>query len=286
MSFSARTVDLELELTQALDRHLVNDSRVPRNLVESTKYSLLAPGKRIRPRLLLTCAEMIALPRGAAIPAALAIEMIHCYTLIHDDLPCMDDDDFRRGRPSNHKVFGEATALLAGDGLIALAMDAFLDAQPYVAPERLIAGLKRLTWAMGPRAVIAGQVAEPLLKPESPVSDLRAMHALKTGALFSASLLIPSDLAGIAENSTQGNAIAKFAAALGLAFQVADDLEDASHETGPSNITHYISEHEARLQTLDTLETGQDALRKAWGHAAEQLLAISEEVASKLRPSP
>ena len=281
---SLSTVDLEFSLKDGLDRHLTkSDGVTPAHLAESIRYSLLAPGKRIRPRLLLACGSMLGLKDAAVFPPALAIEMIHCFTLIHDDLPCMDDDDFRRGRPSNHKKFGESTALLAGDGLIPLAYEVFLEASAHVAPENLVRALNRFSWAMGPRGVVGGQAAEGLLNEKSKLEDLITMHGQKTGALFMASLLIPKDLAGIADDSSQGLAIEVFARELGFAFQVVDDLDDATEEKPePSSILHYLSPENARSSTLRRLDAATNTLNSAWGNAASGVNQIAFEVMKKL----
>lgn len=273
-------MNFEQSLDEALNRHL--DASCPAHLKESMRYSLLAGGKRIRPRLVLECARMLSLPEEAALPAAIALEMVHCFTLIHDDLPCMDNDDFRRGKPSNHKVYGEATALLAGDGLMALASDSLLDAWAYVEADHLINAVRRLTWAMGPRGVIGGQAAESTLDDKSSLQDVQAVHASKTGALFSASLLIPKDLAGVSSDSDLGKAIHSFADGLGLAFQIVDDLEDELEVYPPSHILHFLSREDARKLALDQLRAGQAALSAQWGDAAEGLIAISEEVSTRL----
>lgn len=274
---------LEPTLELKLSRHL--DSSVPSHLIESIRYSLLAPGKRIRPRLVMACADMIGLDADAALSAACALEMVHCYTLIHDDLPCMDDDDFRRGRPSNHKQFGEATALLAGDALMALSMDTLLDASAQVEPGHLVDAIRTLSWAMGPRAVIGGQAAEELLNKDSTLEALEQMHAQKTGALFSAALLLPKNLAGIRSDRPEGKAIDRFADELGLAFQVADDLEDAVQDgVAPNNILAYLSEQEARKRTHQRLTGAMKELETHWGARSATLLRIANEVASKLTP--
>lgn len=284
------STDLERALAQALDRHLNDrDGQTPANLAESIRYSLLAPGKRIRPRLTLACARMIGLDPAAALPAALAIEMIHCFTLIHDDLPCMDDDDFRRGRPSNHKVHGEALALLAGDALMMVALDTFAEAASGVRAPDFARALKRFAWASGPRGVIGGQAAESLLGARSKLPDLERMHAMKTGALFSASLLIPKDLAGIPDQGARGESIEHFAAALGLAFQVADDLdddiEDAKNEARePTSVLFYISAEQARTDTLRRLQAATQALCESWGaQTSSELKRIADEVAQSLK---
>ncbi len=277
MSFHA--ADFERELDQALRRHSKGS---PQNLVESIHYSLLSPGKRIRPRLMHATAEVVGLKATAVLPAAIAIEMIHCFTLIHDDLPCMDDDDLRRGLPTNHKKFGEALALLAGDALIPLAVSTFLDAAPSVRPEHLQAGLKRLLAASGAPGVIGGQAAELLLREGSSLSDLKTVFAGKTGALFEASVMVPADLAGVASDGASGSALLKFSQELGLAFQVADDLEDQGSAWEPDHILYYVSREKAADQTARGLRSAADALSSVWGAHAQPLVRISEEVLSKL----
>jgi geranylgeranyl diphosphate synthase type II len=279
------TDNLEAELARALSLTLeAGDGRAPAPLAESMRYSLLAPGKRIRPRLSLASARLVGLPAAPATAAALALEMIHCFTLIHDDLPCMDNSDTRRGRPSNHKKFGESTALLAGDALIASAIETFSQAAAHVSAEGFARGLRRLCWAMGPRGVIGGQAAEPLLGPESKLEEVLEMHAAKTGVLFVVSLMIPVDLAGI--QGPKGDAVLRFARGLGLAFQIADDLDDAQtqQESGdPKNILFHLSTREARELALEALEGGAEELAQSWGkQPAAELLTISGEVARSL----
>ena len=292
MSQQLQSLNAESALEKALDVHL---SGTPERLASSIRYSVMGPGKRVRPRLLLACAKMISLNPEAAMAAAVAIELIHCYTLIHDDLPCMDNDDFRRGRPSNHKQFDEATALLAGDSLIPLAFESLLSAKAHVSSENVLAAIRRLAWAAGPRGVVAGQAEELELKPDSTIDKLKDMHAKKTGALFSASLLMPIDLAGISEKSNEGRVIVQFAGELGLAFQVADDIEDSKQDTAeeisgpgsgatvsPRNILYYLPRNDARLLTLDSLSRAKKQLLSLWDTRAIPLVSIADEVASKL----
>jgi geranylgeranyl diphosphate synthase type II len=232
---------------------------------------------------------MVKISDQAAVPAAASLEMLHCFTLIHDDLPCMDNDDFRRGRPSNHKQFGEGIALLAGDALMALAIETFLDASPHVAHPLLLRGLSRFVWAMGPRGVTGGQAAEALLSPQSKLEELSLMHQQKTGALFSASILIPMDFAGIKEDSSEGLALELFAKELGLSFQVVDDLDDEAEGVppDPKSILFYVDRASAMSNTLMRLEAAIKSLNSNWGYAAVPLLQIAAEVTKKLEsPNP
>lgn len=274
-------MDLEVELKLALQSLLQSEQKKsPQKLADSVRYSLLAPGKRIRPRLLLATSEMLALNARDLLPAALALEMIHCFTLIHDDLPCMDDDDFRRGRPSNHKQFGESTALLAGDALLAAAFECFLKINVDCPSPAFKSALGRLAWASGPRGVIGGQGFEEELSASSTLVDLQKMHALKTGALFEASILVPMDLAQVSPHSAEGKALSGFAHELGLAFQTVDDLDDK--ETDPRSILHYMNEHQAKLQTAQALGQSQAELSRIWGDRARGVLSISNEVYAKV----
>jgi geranylgeranyl diphosphate synthase type II len=276
------SMDLETILKTSLERHLYrNQEKTPTHLADSIRYSLLSPGKRIRPRMLLACSSMIGLNPETVMPAALALEMIHCFTLIHDDLPCMDNDDFRRGLPSNHKKFDESTALLAGDALMALAIDMFLDTP--VEGAFLHAGLRRLTWAMGPRGVIGGQAAESTLNSDSSIEDLEWMHAQKTGALFSAALLIPKDFAGIPDDSPAGKSIQQFAYRLGLAFQTADDLEDMSEKDQPTHILFYLPAQEVYRKTIQDLNDVSDQLFQQFGERSLELRRIANEVIAKIQ---
>ena len=278
----------EKGLAETLQRHF--GRQTPDPLAESVRYSVLNPGKRIRPRLLLAAAQLLDLPEASALPSAYALEFVHCFTLIHDDLPCMDNDDFRRGLPTNHKKFGEGLALLAGDALIAIANTTILETS---APtDRVLAAIRRLNFAMGPQGVCGGQAAESGLTPHSTLKELSHMHAAKTGALFEAALLIPADLAQLDLNSPRGKALSHFAAELGSAFQIADDLEDAIQDeklretaTPPTSILHYMTASEARQKTHDKLSRACRELRAQFGESAEALDRIAHEVLNKLLSS-
>lgn len=204
-------------------------------LVESIKYSLIGGGKRIRPVLAAWVAENFGTPVQKIIPWALAIEMIHTYSLIHDDLPCMDDDEERRGRPTNHVMFGESTALLAGDGLLTEAFH--LLAREYASEPAL--GLKLvalLGHAAGVGGMVGGQYQDLNTADENATVPLLAeLHARKTGALISAAVEGAALIAGLSANDSKN--LKKYGEHLGLAFQIADDILDAeSEEAGKSYV--------------------------------------------------
>jgi geranylgeranyl diphosphate synthase type II len=220
-----------LRIETALEDYLTQgggpgDGRCPESLSAAMKYSLMAGGKRLRPVLTLWAAETCGADENAALPAAVALEMIHTYSLIHDDLPAMDDDDLRRGRPTCHKAFDEATAILAGDGLLTLAFEVVARHQrPLDAIADCIAILAE---AAGPKGMVGGQMAD--LQAESRddanLDELEAIHRRKTGALLCAALRLGATVAGASDREKA--ALAEYGWNVGLAFQVVDDLLDAT----------------------------------------------------------
>ena len=213
------TVDAELA------KRLTPPAEDPGRLVEAMHYAATGPGKRLRPAVLLAAAEACGGSRDAAMPAAAAIEMLHAYTLVHDDLPAMDDDDERRGRPTVHVAFGEAIAILAGDGLLTQAF-----ATRSELGERAAAAVAVLARRAGALELLAGQAID-LTAPRESLRTLAAverLHAAKTGALFAAAAELGAIAAGApAETCT---ALGRYGMAIGIAFQHADDRDD--HEFG------------------------------------------------------
>lgn len=221
--FSQYVDQMRSEVDAALDRYSLPGEGCPHRLAEAIRYALLAPGKRLRPLLVLLAAEACGGSAELAMPAACAVEMVHAYSLIHDDLPAMDDDDLRRGRPTCHKVYGEAMAILAGDALFALAFETLtrLDAPP-----RVIADCCReLAVAAGPRNLAGGQ-ADDIAPPQidAGIGPLEDIHRRKTGALIEASLRLGGLAAGA--DRDQLGALSEYGRSVGLAFQIIDDLLD------------------------------------------------------------
>ncbi|MDO8430835.1 MAG: polyprenyl synthetase family protein [Candidatus Binatus sp.] len=218
------------ERAQLIDRELAASIDEPRGaaarLYEAMRYSLLAGGKRLRPVLVLASCEAVGGKIEAAMGLACAVEMIHTYSLIHDDLPCMDDDDFRRGRPTNHKVYGEAIATLAGDALLTDAFEVLVRKSPDSAEPRIVLEtIAELANAAGSAGMVGGQVIDLLGEGKSKtIDELEELHAKKTGALFLASVRGGARLGGA--NESQIESLDAYARALGLAFQVVDDLLD------------------------------------------------------------
>ena len=216
-----------VELVEAdLLRELHRTKSLDEKLLQAMEYSLMAGGKRLRPILLMAAADAVNGSGEKFITVADALEMIHTYSLIHDDLPAMDDDDYRRGKLTNHKVFGEAMAILAGDALLTLAFEVVLR-QRDVAPEILTAVLHEISTAAGMSGMVGGQVID--LRSEGVQIDLttlKRMHMGKTGALFKAAIRSGAILAGASEKNL--DALTRYAENFGLAFQITDDILDVT----------------------------------------------------------
>jgi len=218
MAERARAVD------QALDRFLPTEALPPESLHKAMRYSVFAGGKRLRPVLVAAGAEAVGGHAEAVMPAACAVEMIHTYSLIHDDLPAMDNDDFRRGVPTNHKVFGEAIAILAGDALLTLAFRLLADSAG-VDAQRLREVVAEVADAAGSAGMVGGQVAD--IECEGKPADAATVdyiHSHKTAALIRASIRSGAILAGATPSELQ--ALRAAGDALGLAFQIMDDILD------------------------------------------------------------
>jgi len=223
INFTNYAAQVRPRIEAALERYTQFDAGCPAPLAEAIRYSLLAPGKRLRPLLVLMSAEACGGDPEEALPAACAVEMIHAYSLIHDDLPAMDDDDLRRGRPTCHKVYGEGIAILAGDALQALAFEIVArDIRPAATAARCCAALG---CAAGPTALVGGQ-ADDLAGnfAGAGLRELESIHARKTGAMLNVCLELGGLVAGA--DDEQAAALAQFGRRLGLAFQITDDLLD------------------------------------------------------------
>ena len=198
-------------------------------VINAARYSLLAGGKRIRPVLLLAACSMLGCDQAAAMPFACALEMIHTYSLIHDDLPCMDNDDLRRGLPTCHKVYGEAMAVLAGDALLNRACEILLDAALSGGSGKLEAA-RIISEAAGSRGMIGGQALDLAAEGKKISADeLRKLHQMKTGALIKAPVLAAASLAGAPAKVR--SCLEEYANAIGLGFQIKDDILDVTADS-------------------------------------------------------
>jgi geranylgeranyl diphosphate synthase type II len=216
--------DLRALIERYLDGLTFSDAAQTAGLEEAMRYSLLAGGKRIRPVLALATARAAGMKPESVLPAAAAIELIHTYSLIHDDLPAMDDDELRRGRPTSHVVYGENVAILAGDGLFAEALRLICERQKS-GREHVLEALTELARATGVEGMVGGQYVD-VTEEDLDADGLRRLHALKTGRLIAASVRIPLILANVAEPETI--TYRRFAEELGVLFQIVDDILDVT----------------------------------------------------------
>jgi geranylgeranyl diphosphate synthase, type II len=224
--------DLRAAVEEALDRALPPESAWPATIHRAVRYSLFAGGKRVRPLLVLAAGEAVGGRREELMPLACAVEMVHTYSLVHDDLPAMDDDDLRRGKPTSHKVFGEAIAILAGDALLTRAFHLMAEVPEGWDEERLrrrVRAAAVLGEACGTAGLIGGQVMD--LEAEGRATsapDLECLHRAKTGALLSACVRGGAILGGAGAEELAR--LSRYASAVGLAFQVVDDVLDATED--------------------------------------------------------
>ncbi len=259
-------------------------------LEEAMRYSLLAGGKRIRPVLALATARSVGLDPATVLPLAAAIELIHTYSLIHDDLPAMDDDDLRRGRPTCHVRFGEDVAILAGDALYAEAFHHLLKEQAGE-PASILAAARELAAATGVDGMVGGQYLDVAHTPDGP-EDLRTLHALKTGRLIGASVGCVLLLAGA--HGAPAEAYRRYAAELGVLFQIVDDIldvtgtDDALGKPQGSDERHgkrtYVSLHGlegARRLAAECHAAARASLREAAPDGAPELEQITDFILTR-----
>jgi geranylgeranyl pyrophosphate synthase len=266
------------EVAGLLDRVFSTDAERAegwQRLNESMRYSLLQEGaKRFRPTLSLLTADALGVDRSIVLPFACAVECVHTYSLIHDDLPSMDNDDFRRGKPTNHKKFDEATAILAGDALLT---DAFgIVAEAYVEePEAAVRSILELSRAAGSQGMVGGQAIDMAAKTKSSdFEDLRLLHLLKTGALIRVASVGAAIVAGASEEQIED--LSDYASSLGLAFQVADDILDYSQERPESGSYCALLGPEKTRELLQELT--DEALEAIidWDEKAEPLRELAQ----------
>ena len=264
---------LAKQVEQTLDTLVPPASQYPGVLYDSMRYSLFAGGKRLRPVLVLATVEALGGDVQAALPVAATLEMIHTYSLVHDDLPAMDDDDLRRGKPTNHIVYGDAVAVLAGDALLTQAFQVLgtIEARGREAVMLRIVG--ELATASGSVGMVAGQAADMLNEGKrADAGTLAFIHAHKTGALLTASVRIGALFAGATEEQLQ--ALTTYAQRIGLAFQIVDDIldvvgeaeklgkavgADAAHAKSTYPLLYGLEESRAMVRRLT--DEAHDALR-------------------------
>lgn len=270
---------------RAMDRYLSQWTGAPEQLRDAMRYSVFAGGKRLRPALALGAAEIVSGSDAAALPAACALEMIHTYSLIHDDLPAMDNDDLRRGKPTLHRVFGEATAILAGDGLLTMAFDV-------AAETGNVAVIRELAQAAGVEGMVGGQQLD--MEGESKtltLEEIRRIHACKTGALIRAAVRMGGLLGGADAGAM--HCLTQYGEKIGLAFQIADDILNvvgteevigkpvgSDAEQGKSTYPALLGLAQARALAVETAEAAIAAL-DVFGAPAESFRALARYIVER-----
>jgi len=272
----ARRLMVEEALEVALPQQDGPETRV----VEAMRYSLFAGGKRLRPILCLAASEAVGGDLKAAMPAGCALEMIHTYSLIHDDLPAMDDDDLRRGKPTNHKVFGEAIAILAGDGLLTEAFVLLSDYNSLL-PERAVQVIGVIAEAASYRGMVGGQVVDILSQNKrAELETVQQMHSRKTAALIAAAT--ESGALSGKGSEAQVAALARYGRAIGLAFQIADDILDIEGDTELLGKT--TGADEARGKVTYPAAVGLERSRQAANEMVNDALAALEGFDDRANP--
>ncbi|XP_057956935.1 geranylgeranyl pyrophosphate synthase, chloroplastic [Malania oleifera] len=281
-SFKAYMVQKANSVNQALDAAV--SLREPLQIHESMRYSLLAGGKRVRPVLCIAACELVGGRESTAMPAACAVEMIHTMSLIHDDLPCMDNDDLRRGKPTNHKIFGEDVAVLAGDALLAFAFEHVATATAGVPPARIIRAVGELAKYIGSEGLVSGQVVDINSEGLSDVGleHLEFIHVHKTAALLEAAVVLGAILGGGSDENVEK--LRKFARCIGLLFQVVDDILDvtkSSYELGKTAGKDLVAD-KVTYPKLMGIEKSRELAKKLNKDAQDQLSGFDPEKAAPL----
>jgi farnesyl diphosphate synthase len=268
------------------ERTLIIPSDASARLVEAMRYAAIGGGKRLRPLLACASADLFAVPRAMSLRAGLAVECIHAHSLIHDDLPCMDDDDLRRGKPTVHVAYDEATAVLAGDSLLALAFEILCDPQTHPSAEVRAELTKELAHAAGAFGMAGGQMLD-LLPIQGPIDidKIARLQRLKTGAIIGWAVESGAILGRAGQDAR--TSLRGYAQNLGLAFQIADDLLDVSgdpsavgkrlrkdEDQGKETFVTLLGEERARRQAEMIVDQAVDHLRD-FGHSAALLAAIA-----------
>jgi geranylgeranyl pyrophosphate synthase len=284
MSFSEYIQQLQIRVNEALAHRLPPISTNPSRLHDAMRYSVINGGKRLRPILVYATGEALGAPLEELDDPACAVELIHAYSLIHDDLPAMDDDDMRRGRPSCHKAFDEATAILAGDALQAQAFHVLAEGkQAQMHPNTGIEMLKLLSQACGSLGLVGGQSLDLCaIGKKVDLNYLERMHRLKTGALIHASVLL-GGLAAHAKPEAIAN-LSSFASQMGLAFQIQDDILDVGTDTiltlEKPTYTSLLGLENAKIQVKQLLQSALQCLQH-FGTKAQRLRELAHYIVER-----
>ncbi len=279
---ATRVPDYQQRIEGVLARALEIEGGATQRLLEAMRYSTLAGGKRVRPVLVYATGEALGAPLDVLDAPAAAVELIHVYSLVHDDLPAMDNDDLRRGRPTCHRAFDEATAILVGDALQARAFEVLANAPASIAAAARIEMLRLLADAIGTRGMAGGQAIDlESVKQTLDIAALERMHRQKTGALIQASVLLGASAAGVS-NAAQRAALAEFGAEIGLAFQIQDDILDVEGTT--SALGKRAGADADRVKPTYPSVLGIDAARAAALDRRDRALAALRPLGARFAP--
>ena len=273
-------------IDKTLDEYLPPEENPPSIIHKAMRYSVFGGGKRIRPILTLATAELFGKDTESVIKTACGIELIHTFSLIHDDLPCIDNDDFRRGKPSSHKVFGEAIALLAGDALLVSGFDLITKNSEVkeIKKQSILKVIKETSFYIGTENMLGGQVEDISLKNEDITkADLINLYMKKTAALICLSIRSGAILSGA--NQRQLRALTKYAENIGLAFQIIDDMLDImqdQRDTGKPNYANIFGMKESKSESEKLIEEAKDSL-KIFNQKAETLRNIADYLLTRKR---
>jgi len=265
--------DRAQEVDEALEGFLPAGASYMGNLGEAMRYGVFPGGKRFRPVLTLAAAEALGADRTLAMPAACAFELVHCFSLVHDDLPCMDDDVERRGKPTCHVAFGEDVALLAGDGLVIHAFEVAATTVERAGPQAAIRVVRELAEASGHPGMVGGQILDMHAQHHGvDRQGLLAVHQAKTGALIRGSVRAGAIVGGASE--PQLEALTGFGERVGLVFQITDDILDAGEDPDPISFPTLFGMETSRQMAAEATEEAVDLLRP-FGAAAEPLVHLA-----------
>lgn len=273
-------------IDKALDEYLPPEEKSPSIIHKAMRYSVFSGGKRIRPILTFAAAELFGKDTENVIKAACGIELIHTFSLIHDDLPCIDNDDFRRGKPSNHKVFGEAIALLAGDALLVSGFDLIIKNSEVkeIKKQSILKLIKEISFYIGTENMLGGQVEDINLKNEDiKKEDLTNLYMKKTAALICLSVRAGAILSGA--NQKQLNALTKYGENIGLAFQIIDDMLDIMQDQRDTKKPNYANKYgikESKSESERLIKEAKDSL-KIFNHKADKLRNLADYLLTRKR---
>jgi len=279
MDFNKYLEDKTNIINKALDEYLPSEEKPPSNIHKAIRYSVFAGGKRIRPILTLATAELFGRNAESVLKTACGIELIHTFSLVHDDLPCIDNDDFRRGKPSNHKVFGEAIALLAGDALLFSGFDLIIEnsENKEIKKQSILKLLKEVSFYVGTENMLGGQVEDVTLNNEDITKEsLINLYTKKTAALICLAIRAGAILSGA--NKEQLKALSKYGENIGLAFQITDDILDIMQDQRDAGKPTYAGKYgikESKSESERLIKEAKDSL-KIFNHKTEALSNIAD----------